>query len=47
MITKSKADNWDGRKFKLVGAVPLVIAEGKRYDDVQEDLGVSDPSIKQ
>lgn len=45
-MTKSNASKRYDREFKL-GAVKLVVEEGKRPADVAEALGASEPSIRQ
>lgn len=45
-MTKSNASKRYDREFKL-GAVKLVVEEGKRPADVAAALGASEPSIRQ
>ena len=45
-MTKSNASKRYDREFKL-GAVKLVVEEGRRPADVAESLGASEPSIRQ
>ena len=46
MITKSSGSKRYDREFKL-GAVKLVVEEGKRPADVAAALGASEPSVRQ
>lgn len=46
MMTKSNGSKRYDREFKL-GAVKLVVEEGKRPADVAAALGASEPSIRQ
>lgn len=45
-MTKSNASKRYDREFKL-GAVKLVVEEGKSVSEVVESLGVSEPSLRQ
>ncbi len=46
MTVKGNATKRYDREFKL-GAVKLVLEEGKRFTDVAEAIGASEPSIRQ
>ena len=45
-MTKSNASKRYDREFKL-GAIKLVLEEGKSYAEVAEALGASEPSVRQ
>jgi transposase len=45
-MTKSNASKRYDREFKL-GAVKLVLEEGRSYAQVAEALGASEPSVRQ
>jgi transposase len=46
MTVKGNATKRYDREFKL-GAVKLVLEEGKRFADVAEAIGASEPSVRQ